>query len=246
MARTLEEIINEFRDREKSKNITTAVWYIVAAAALASSGAGPDVVQLYQAATKQINLDDQKIVQRRIKEAILKTSALYGVPRSLQALLPLFNSLKDEEIDHYGPRWEAMQADAQSRTIYEKTRYEKARRYFDTVWTPAGAQANRDKNFKYHPDLYLLNTQLVYEHYFSEDAILNPVETQMGNIAALICCNCPVQAMWHTRGLINHGGTINQAEFSHELAVAIATLYECKIGNLTPVSQIDFENYETL
>ncbi|KAH7556812.1 hypothetical protein BM1_06246 [Bipolaris maydis] len=227
MARTLEEIINEFRDREKSKNITTAVWYIVAAAALASSGAGPDVVQLYQAATKQINLDDQKIVQRRIKEAILKTSALYGVPRSLQALLPLFNSLKDEEIDHYGPRWEAMQADAQSRTIYEKTRYEKARRYFDTVWTPAGAQANRDKNFKYHPDLYLLNTQLVYEHYFSEDAILNPVETQMAP-------KSPLKKEYDTR------------EFSHELAVAIATLYECKIGNLTPVSQIDFENYETL
>lgn len=51
--------------------------------------------------------------------------------------------------------------------------------------------------------------------------------------------------MWHTRGLINHGGTINQAEFSHELGVAIATLYECKIGDLTPVSQIDFENYPT-
>ena len=27
----------------------------------------------------------------------------------------------------------------------------------------------------------------------AEDAILNPVESQMCNIAALICCNCPVQ-----------------------------------------------------
>ncbi|USP80430.1 uncharacterized protein yc1106_07704 [Curvularia clavata] len=239
MASSLEEIIREFRDREKAKHITTA------AVALASSGAGPDVVKVYQAAIQQVELDDQKIVQRRIKEAILKTSALYGVPRSLQALFPLFNSLKDEEIDHYGPRWEAMQADPASRTIYEKNRYEKARRYFDTVWTPAAAQANRDKNFKYHPDLYLLNTQLVYEYYFAEDAILNPVESQMCNIAALICCNCPVQAMWHTRGLINHGGTMSEAEFSHEFAVAIATLYGCKMGDLKPVNQIDFENYQT-
>lgn len=61
-------------------------------------------MQLYQAATQQVDLDDQKIVQRRIKEAILKTSALYGVPRSLQALFPLFNTLKDEEIDNFGPR----------------------------------------------------------------------------------------------------------------------------------------------
>jgi len=43
-------------------------------------------------------------VQRRFKEAILKTSALYGIPRSLQALLALFANLRDEQIDHYGPR----------------------------------------------------------------------------------------------------------------------------------------------
>lgn len=52
-----------------------------------------------------LGLEDEKIVQRRIKEAILKTSCLYGVPRSLQALLPLFEILSDDRIDHYGPRY---------------------------------------------------------------------------------------------------------------------------------------------
>lgn len=32
-------------------------------------------------------------------------------------------------------------------------RQERARAYFDTLWTPDAAQANREKNFKYHPDL---------------------------------------------------------------------------------------------
>ena len=48
--------------------------------------------------------DERLRVQRRIKEAILKTSPLYGVPRSLQALLPLFSILPDGEIDTYAPR----------------------------------------------------------------------------------------------------------------------------------------------
>lgn len=32
-------------------------------------------------------------------------------------------------------------------------RQERARAYFDTLWTPTAAQANREKNFKYQPDL---------------------------------------------------------------------------------------------
>lgn len=72
--------------------------------ALAAASAGPEVPKLYKLATQGLSLEEQKIVQRRLKEAILKASCLYGVPKSLQALLPLFAILKDEEIDHYGPR----------------------------------------------------------------------------------------------------------------------------------------------
>lgn len=72
---------------------------------MVAAGAGPDLVELYQLATKSTTLAEEKHIQRRLKEAILKTSILYGVPKSLQALLPLFATLKDEQIDHYGPRY---------------------------------------------------------------------------------------------------------------------------------------------
>lgn len=32
-------------------------------------------------------------------------------------------------------------------------RQARGRRHFDILWTPAAAQANREKNFKYQPDL---------------------------------------------------------------------------------------------
>lgn len=72
---------------------------------MAAAGAGPDVVELYQMATNGTDLTEEKRIQRRFKEAILKTSLLYGVPKSLQALLPLFATLREEQIDHYGPRY---------------------------------------------------------------------------------------------------------------------------------------------
>ena len=85
-----------------------------------------------------------------------------------------------------------------------------------------------------------MNLESAYEWYISEDAILNNVQTQMCNVAALICSNCPVQAVWHTKGLIRHGGSMDMARFAHDLGLSIAELYGCKTGNVTPVDEIDF------
>lgn len=135
---------------------------------------------------------------------------------------------------------------------------ERGRRYFNTLWGKEAADFHRERNFKYQPDLcmffntqnsFLHNSQLgtdllnlkhIYEWHFSEDAILGAVETQMANIAALICANCPVQAVWHTRGLVNHGGTMENAKLSQAIGLAIAALYQCKTGKITPVEEIDF------
>ncbi|KAI8680520.1 hypothetical protein NCS57_00333400 [Fusarium keratoplasticum] len=98
-------ILKNFRGAEAGVDAKHARWYIVAAAAMAAASAGPDVPKLYELAIEGLPIEEKKLVQRRLKEAILKTSCLYGVPRSLQALLPLFASIPDNEIDHYGPRF---------------------------------------------------------------------------------------------------------------------------------------------
>ncbi|KAH7146504.1 hypothetical protein EDB81DRAFT_883912 [Dactylonectria macrodidyma] len=227
-------ILKKFRDAEVDTDITCANWYTVAAAAMAAASAGPDVPKVYELATEGLSLEKKMLAQRRLKEAILKTSCLYGVPRSLQALLPLFATIPDNEIDHYGPRFETVHS-----VPAQQVREEKATKYFDTIWGEEAANVHRERNHKYQPDLYLLNLEMIYQWYFSEDTILNPIETQMCNASALICSNCPVQAMWHTRGIVRHSGTKNQAKFAQEIGLAIASLYDCKTGEIVPVDDID-------
>lgn len=82
---------------------------------------------------------------------------------------------------------------------------------------------------------------MIYEWHFSEDAVLGPVETQMCNTAALICSNCPVQAMWHTRGLLRHGGSVDQAKLAQGIGLEIATLYDCKTGDIVKVDDISLD-----
>jgi hypothetical protein len=71
---------------------------------MAASSCGPDSIKLYKTAVEGLELKDELIVQRRLKEAILKTSALFGVPRCLQALFPIFHTLNDDHIDTFAPR----------------------------------------------------------------------------------------------------------------------------------------------
>ncbi|KAJ5627315.1 hypothetical protein N7528_004742 [Penicillium herquei] len=231
------QLLEELRAQWEGSVDTKDHWYIVAATAMAAAGAGPDVTELYQIATRGIGLDEEKHIQRRLKEAILKTSILYGVPKSLQALLPLFATLKEEQIDHYGPRTEALKNGET-----QEDRRDRGRQHFDILWTPAAAQANREKNFKYQPDLYMLNLETIYELWLSEHTVLNPVETQMCTTAALICSGSPQQAMWHTRGIIRHGGSPEVARFAQEIAFKVGNAYGCNVEAVTKVDDIDFED----
>ena len=78
-----------------------------------------------------------------------------------------------------------------------------------------------------------------------EDAIYTPAETCMLNAAAMICSNNATQAMWHVRGVVRQGGTIDQARLAQDLALKVAELYDAKTGNVVPVDEIDFEDRES-
>lgn len=52
--------------------------------------------------------------------------------------------------------------------------------------------------------------------------------------------------MWHTRGIIRHGGTSEDAWFAQKMALDIAKHYGAKTGDITPVDQIPMEDGTSL
>ncbi|KIW56391.1 hypothetical protein PV05_05056 [Exophiala xenobiotica] len=142
------DFLSEFRRREGESDIRKARWYIIATSALTAASAGEHIGELYRQITAGLSLEDRKIVQRRIKEAILKGSILYGVPRSATAFTSLYAMLPDDEVDTYSPRMENFDKPGD-----EQRRAERGRNYFDTLWGgPTGGQAQRDRASKYYPD----------------------------------------------------------------------------------------------
>lgn len=46
--------------------------------------------------------------------------------------------------------------------------------------------------------------------------------------------------MWHTRGVVRHGGTLEQARFAQDLGLAISQKFSCKTGDIIKVEDIEF------
>lgn len=64
----------------------------------------------------------------------------------------------------------------------------------------------------------------------------------MCTTAALICSENPQQATWHTKGIIRHGGDLDTARLAQDLALRIGDAYECRIGGVLKVDEIDFDD----
>ncbi|KAM0244420.1 hypothetical protein ACHAP5_006222 [Fusarium lateritium] len=233
----LVDLLADFRKSEENCDIIYAKWYLGAAVALAASGAGDRIPDLYHLAVAGLPLDQEKIVQRRIKEALLKTSVLMGFPKTLQSVVPLYRCMAKDKVDAYAPRTEALgSAEA------AKAREERAQDHFDTLWTPEAARTNRELLRIHQPDLYLLVQKWGYEYWLSEDAILSLRETSICTTAAIMCINSPTQAMWHTRGIVRLGGTMEEARLTQDMVLRIAKKFDAKTGDIISVDDIDFDD----
>lgn len=53
-----------------------------------------------------------------------------------------------------------------------------------------------------------------------------------------------MQAIWHTRGILRFGGTMEDACFAQKLALRIAKHYGVDTKDVKDVNEIDYDNIE--
>ncbi|KAF4435218.1 carboxymuconolactone decarboxylase [Fusarium acutatum] len=230
------DFLEKYRQAESDIDITEQTWYLAAAAALAGANVGARQPDLYRLATKDLPVEKELIVQRRIKEVILKLTLMIGNPRSLGSLIPLFGAFKPDVVDLFGPRTEE-----QGDTEALERRKKRAADHFATLWSPDAARSNNEILKKNHTDAHLLLAEWGYAWWFSEDRILSLVETQIALAGGITLSNAPMQATWHTRGIVRCGGSREIAERSQNLYLEVGRKFNVLIGDVQLVQEMDFE-----
>ncbi|SCV48559.1 uncharacterized protein FFB14_10445 [Fusarium fujikuroi] len=228
------DFLDKYRQAESDLDITDQTWYLAAAAALAGANAGARQADLYRIATKDLPVEKELIVQRRIKEVILKLTLMIGNPRSLGSLIPLFGAFKPGVVDMFGPRTEE-QGDAEAL----ERRKKRAADHFATLWSPDAARSNNEILKKNHTDARKILSRR--DKALDEDRILSLVETQIALAGGITLSNAPMQATWHTRGIVRCGGSRELAERSQNLYLEVGRRFNVLVGDVQLVQEMDFE-----
>lgn len=62
----------------------------------------------------------------------------------------------------------------------------------------------------------------------------------MCNVALLICLDCPTQVEWHTKGVVRHGGSKEQATFALDLGMVIAKEFGVRVEGIKGLDELEF------
>ncbi|KPM41138.1 hypothetical protein AK830_g5381 [Neonectria ditissima] len=175
-------------------------------------------------------------VLKRIKEALLKTGIIYGIPRVINAFRALVKAIPSPESNETSSvrAHIAVPADTDARGL------EYMRNIFRADLDPFLGTMDA-----YWPDLRTLVVTYIYGYYQSDTSVLDAVTTSQLNVATLVPMDVAAEVAWHMRGTIRNGGTESQLKAAYDVALRICEICEVDLKNEMPEAQ-DVINEERL
>ncbi|KAK6080182.1 carboxymuconolactone decarboxylase [Seiridium cupressi] len=209
-------------------------WYIIAASALTILNRPDEIARVYSFAMERgshgaelrPSQEDRLTISRRIREALIKTSAVGGVPKTINSLLSLKQVTPEELLDEPG----SPSPTGRPKDVYEVQSseiLERGRSFFDKIYGKIAKRIMGQMDRSGTEDLGLA-ARLVYGHILSNTSILSPTETSFVLIAGLIPQDVNPQLKGHLRGALNLGATVEEVRAVREVTVLICDAFGMK------------------
>ncbi|KAM5351011.1 hypothetical protein ACJ41O_003734 [Fusarium nematophilum] len=209
-------------------------WYCIAVCSFAASNKGQYVAHVFREAIRPRpdDIEYHRHVSRRIKEGLLKTGIIYGIPRLINAFRSLVKALPSPSSNDTSSTRNhiATPADTNDRGIA----------YMRNIFR-ADLDPFLESMDTYWPDLRTLVVTYIYGYYQSDTAVLDAVTTSQLNIATLVPMDVAAEVGWHMRGTIRNGGTEEQLRAAWEIAVEVCGICEVELGEMPRAEDVIHE-----
>ncbi|KAF5590491.1 uncharacterized protein FSUBG_10814 [Fusarium subglutinans] len=200
----------------KQPNLPRNTWYFITATTLSALNRPDELSEVFKNAIGEgsdtiVNgipsRDDQLRISRRLREALLKASAVGGMPkvgrpRSINALMSLKSATTEDLLDE------------------EVTVLERGQAFFEAIYGKISRRIMGQLDRSGAPDLGLL-ARLTYGYVLSNTDVLTPAETSFVLIASLIPQDVNPQLKGHLRGAINGGASVDEVRAVRDVVIKI-------------------------
>ncbi|EHA57207.1 hypothetical protein MCOR02_004179 [Pyricularia oryzae] len=212
----------------KQPHLPRNTWYFVAATTLAVLNRPDEIPTVYKhVLTHGVDHgtegapspEEQLTISRRMREALVKTAAIGGLPKTINALLELKKHTPEQLVDEplaFSPTSRPLEMyDVPSSQILHR-----GQRFFDMIYGKVSKRVMGQMDRSGTEDLGL-TARLVYGYLLSNTAVLTPAETSFVLIAGLIPQDVNPQLKGHLKGALNGGATVDEVKAVRNIAMAI-------------------------
>ncbi|KAF7547835.1 hypothetical protein G7Z17_g7449 [Cylindrodendrum hubeiense] len=202
-------------------------WYFITATTLSILNRPDELPRVYKQAIEEglditgdlSQREGQLNVSRRIREALVKASAVGGLPKTINALLALKAATPEDLLDAPGDETPS----SRSRDIYETQApqvLQRGQTFFDKLYGKISKRVMGQMDRSGSEDLGLM-ARLVYGYILSNTDVLTPTETSFVLIASLIPQDVNPQLKGHLRGALNGGASVAEVRAVRDVVIKI-------------------------
>ncbi|CCT72340.1 uncharacterized protein FFB20_12246 [Fusarium fujikuroi] len=211
----------------KQPNLPRDTWYFVTATTLSALNRPDELPEVFKNAIGEgsettgngiPSRDDQLRISRRLREALLKASAVGGMPKSINALMSLKSATPEYLLDEPG-----MGTSLRHKDIHDTAPAQvlgRGQAFFDAIYGKISRRIMGQLDQSGAPDLGLL-ARLTYGYVLSNTDVLTPAETSFVLIASLIPQDVNPQLKGHLRGAFNGGASVDEVRAVRDIVIKI-------------------------
>lgn len=170
-------------------------------------------------------------ISRRMREALIKASAVGGMPKTINALMSLKTVTPEGLLDVPGIE---SASSSRYRDMYDTPAPEVTQRgqaFFDRLYGKISKRVMGQMDRSGSEDLGLM-ARLVYGYILSNTDVLTPAETSFVLIASLIPQDVNPQLKGHLRGALNGGASVDEVRAVRDVVIKI-----CEASGMQQLSQ---------
>ncbi|KAL5598971.1 hypothetical protein BROUX41_003710 [Berkeleyomyces rouxiae] len=208
-------------------NLPNNTWYFITATALSILNRPDEISKVYRYALSHgpgpidssPKKDEQLNMTRRIREALVKSAAIGGLPKTINALFELKQATPPAFLDE--PL--AVSPTRRRSEVFETpsaVMLQRGQAYFDMVYGKITQRVMGNMDRSGTEDLGL-TARLMYGYILSNTNILTPAETSYVILAALIPQDVNPQLKGHLKGAVNGGATVENVRAVREVVIKI-------------------------
>lgn len=159
--------------------------------------------------------DDMFKTTNKIRESIMKTAALSGLPKCINSMM----QLKDNTPLNLRAR-EPSRKPIKSWDEYQEIQ-KRGKSYWDNVYTKISGRV-QSQMFSSYPDLWQYTIEDVYSPLLSYNEVLTPEETSLVVIASLIPQDVNPQLKGHLKGALNGGVPLKTLHETRDMVIEVS------------------------